>query len=106
MKLSYEQALEAVNAGRLPRKDGFVEVPVNVFIERIDVGMAPLPSIAFYHEPDTAKLLRKADQPYSALALSARESIWVREEDLGVVKGFAENVLVNPKASAMTPEKR
>ena len=71
--IDHQKALEAVTADRLPRKNGYCEVPTAVFISEVDVNMPALPAVAFYVWPNgrtQPEVLKKSDQPYSPLALS------------------------------------
>jgi len=104
-KLTHQQALEAVYTDRLERKGEFVRVPTALFIDKVDVNMPPLPSIAFY-ELDAAgqpELLRKSDQPYSPLALSNYEHIWISGEDYSSLKRFAELRILQGNAAPGKP---
>ncbi len=89
------------------RRPGFVQIPTGVFVERFDVGIQPLPPIAFFHfgdEPTASpRLIREANQPFSAIALSAYQTIWVREQDYPIIRARVENVLTNPKLTADLP---
>jgi len=77
---------------------GFLEIPTSVFIDRIDLKMPALPSVAFYAiNNDRLEKIRNAEQPYSTLALSAAKTIWIKEEDFHLIKGFTENLLTDPK---------
>jgi putative nucleotidyltransferase with HDIG domain len=108
--LSHQDALSRVYAGRLNRRDGYCEIPTSAFITKIDVNMAPLPAVAVYVpilDASGFRLLKPADQPYSPLALSAHNSIWIREEDYKAIRNYAESLILNPKGSAdLPPEKR
>ncbi len=107
-RISHQEALEKVNAGRLNHREGYTEIPTSVFVEKIDVNMPALPAIAFYQLKNNAfEVVRQADQPYSPLALSLHETIWIKGEDYLVIKGYAENLLVNPNLNSSLPvEKR
>ncbi len=108
--LSHQDALSRVYAGRVMRKDGYCEIPTAAFVTKIDVGMAPLPSIAVFvpvQDTEGFRMLKSADQPYSPLALSAHNAVWIKEEDFPTIKGYAESVILNPRSSSdLTPEKR
>lgn len=105
---NHQQALESVNAGRVSRQNGYCEIPTAVFVDKIDVNMPPLPPVAFYiFKNGKAEMIRKADQPYSPLALSVHETVWIHEEDFHHLKAYAENLIVNPNLAATLPvEKR
>jgi HD-GYP domain-containing protein (c-di-GMP phosphodiesterase class II) len=105
----HADTLETDAPGSSTRKQGLIEVPTGVFVQRFDVNMAPLPPIAFFvfSTEGVPKQIRAADQPFSPLALSAYETIWIREEDFHHVRKYAESVLTNPKLTANLPvEKR
>jgi HD-GYP domain-containing protein (c-di-GMP phosphodiesterase class II) len=88
---------------------GFLEVPTAIFVERVDLNMPALPSVAFYRvgEDNELEKFRDAAQPYSSLALSSQKSVWIREEDFHLIKKFTENLLSNPKFSeALSTETR
>jgi HD-GYP domain-containing protein (c-di-GMP phosphodiesterase class II) len=107
--LSHQDALSRVYAGRVNRRDGYVEVPTTAFVVKVDVNMAPLPAVALYvpvQDAEGFRLLKGADQPYSPLALSAYPAIWIREEDFVTIRGYAESLILNPKASSEPSEKR
>ncbi len=104
-----QQALERVNAGRVSRKAGYCEIPTVIFVAKVDIQMPPLPAVAFYSmgEKGKPKRIRKAEQSYSAMALSQYQTIWIREEDFHVIKDYAEKIIVNPKTgAALPPEQR
>lgn len=113
--LTREDALEKVYAGRITRRGGYCEIPTTVFVERIDVGMPSLPPISFYRLAPSgqAEQIRGKDEPFSSLALSLHDSIWVREDELPAVRSFAEGLILNKgnheadgKDSSIPVEKR
>jgi HD-GYP domain-containing protein (c-di-GMP phosphodiesterase class II) len=109
-----QRALEMVYAGRMNRKGPYYEVPTSVFFDKIDVGMPALPPIAFYRvtnpDPDLAPFssktarakdedveveqIRAAAEPCSPLALSLHKSIWVKEDEIGALRAFAEGLIL------------
>jgi putative nucleotidyltransferase with HDIG domain len=111
-KLNYEQALEAVYAERLPRQGGLVSVPTALFVGKIDVNMPALPAMAFYRLNDEGKpeLLRAKDQPFSPLALSLHENVWVEEGEFSTIRKFAEGLILKgatgAQAAPVPTEKR
>ncbi|MGE0614904.1 MAG: HD-GYP domain-containing protein [Bacteriovoracia bacterium] len=102
---AHQDALEKTFAGRLKETvEGYYEVPTVLFVNKIDLGMAPLPDIAFFNDKDgKVEVLRQADQPYSALALSNFEKILVRTEDFGDLKRFAEQQIVSGVGKGAMP---
>ncbi len=107
--------LELIYAGRVIRREGFCEIPTSVFVNKIDVNMPALPSVAFFKFGADGKpnQIRGPTQAYSPLALSINPTIWVREEDFGIVRSFAENMILGkalgsgPKEPSSIPvEKR
>ena len=83
---------------------GYLEIPTAVFVDRIDLKMAALPSIAFYSlQENKLEKIRNAEQAYSSLALSSMKSVWIREEDFHLIKNFTENLLSNPKLAESLP---
>ncbi len=102
-KLDHQQALEAVYAERVKKRGNYMSVPTALFIERIDVnssGMG-LPEAAFYllNEKGEAELLRKADQPFSLLALSVHDEVWVTKDEYPAVKKYAEALILTAASS-------
>src|SRR3954447_889541 len=87
---------------------GFYEVPVTLFVEKVDINMPALPPVALYRmENGVPHLLKKADQPFSPLVLSQYETVWIEEVDFRKIKNQAENLLVNPRLAGNLPvEKR
>jgi putative nucleotidyltransferase with HDIG domain len=100
-KLTHDQALEAVYADRLAHHGDYVEVPTSLFFEKVDVNMAPLPPVAFFElgSGGKADCVRQADQPYSPLALSARDTVWVHTRDLQTIRRYAENAILSAAAA-------
>ncbi len=103
-----KSALERILSGNLRREHGYVEIPTEALVPKVDVKMPPLPSIAFYIIKDGKfELLRRPDQAYSALALSMHPVIWVSEADLKQFRHFAENALLDPEAlKDLPPEEK
>ncbi len=108
-----EDPVAQTHSGRLPRRNGYIEVPTGLFIEKVDVGMPSLPPVAFYEfspeAPSSAppQLIRKAEEGFSPLALSLRDSVWINESDFPAVRDYAEDLLVHPRATAhLKPERR
>jgi putative nucleotidyltransferase with HDIG domain len=95
---SFQQSLEDLWSNRLAQRDGYIQVPTSLFVSRIDLNMPSLPPTDLYvEEPGGGfTLLRKANQPYSALALSVRPHVWIREQDLRPIRGFAETQAFSP----------
>ena len=92
---SHQRALELVYAGRTAKRDGYCEIPTNVFVDKIDVDMPDLPPVAFYKfNGNVPEQIRAPDQPYSPLALSLHPTIWIREEEMPVVRAFAEHLIL------------
>lgn len=106
------ELLARISAGRVQHRLGYFEVPTLLFVEKVDVNQPSLPSIAFYvfkedHQTPGPTLLREADQPYSALALSTHENVWIRDEDFPAIRTLSETLLTRPEnGSSLTPEKR
>lgn len=92
-----QEALEQYLAGKLARKDGHYEVPTALFVAQLDVRMPPLPTVAFYVQSDkasaTLELLKDKDQPFSRLALSNHERIYILESDIGALKAYCDSLL-------------
>jgi HD-GYP domain-containing protein (c-di-GMP phosphodiesterase class II) len=103
-------ALELDPVSTRIRHPGYVQIPTGVFVERFDVNISPLPAISFYFFPDEAdaspRLIREANQPFSALALAAYETIWILERDFPMIRKRIESVLTNPKLTADLPAER
>jgi hypothetical protein len=94
-RISHEDALEAAFAGRLKPVGKYLEVPTSLFVGQIDIKMPPLPEIAFYIlKGGKPELLRAADQPYSALALSANKTVLIQASDMDILKRYAQDVLL------------
>src|SRR5580704_2284403 len=92
---AHQRALELVYAGRTNKRAGFCEIPTTVFVDKIDVNMPELPAVGFYKlQGDKAEQIRAPDQPYSPLALSLHASVWVREDEMDVVRAFAEHLIL------------
>ncbi len=107
--MTYTEALEAVYADRLNRKQGYVEIPISLFIDKVDVNMPSIPEIAFYQfKGEKAEVIKPATQAYSPLALSLHETIWIKAEDLELLRRFVESVILKPSdsAGAFPSEKR
>jgi len=108
-----EDPVVQAHSGRLPRKNGYIQIPTGLFIEKVDVGMPSLPPIAFYEFDEEAqsaqepKLLKAPQDSFSPLALSLRDFVWIKEEDYKTIRDYAEDLLVHPRATAhLTPERR
>lgn len=101
-------ALERILSGTLRREQGYVEIPTEAIVPKVDVKMPPLPAIAFFTQKNGKfELLRSPDQPYSALALSMHPVIWVTEADLKFFRNFAESALLDPEAlKSLPPEEK
>jgi HD-GYP domain-containing protein (c-di-GMP phosphodiesterase class II) len=98
---SYFDTLQAVYTDRLNRKNGYVEIPTLFFVGKIDVQMPDLPEIAFYLlKGEKTELLKQPKEIYSSLALSLHDVIWIKEEDLEVLRRFAESIILKPSDSA------
>jgi HD-GYP domain-containing protein (c-di-GMP phosphodiesterase class II) len=99
--MSHTDALQAVATGQLTRREGFAEVPIAFFVDRIDVNMEPLPEMAlFIRENASFTQLVAAGQPFSKLAVSVHESLWIREDDLAGLGRYAEKALLAPGQGA------
>ena len=110
-RLTHQQALEYTFADRMPRKDGYVELPTTFFADNLDVNLPPLPAVGFYQRVDgKIRTLREAQQPYSLLALTAFESILVKEEEFDLIKKYAETLILGATGGGysmtLPPEKR
>lgn len=92
----HQDALERAYAGRLNKTaEGFVEIPSALFVGQVDLKMNPLPSIDIYvRKNGKPELLRKADQPYSPLALNAYENILVEEKSVEAIRKYAESIIL------------
>ena len=103
-----KSALERILSGNLRREQGYVEIPTEALVPKVDVKMPPLPAIAFFIIKDGKfEILRRPDQTYSALALSMHPVIWVTEADLKYFRQFAENALLDPEAlKDLPPEEK
>jgi HD-GYP domain-containing protein (c-di-GMP phosphodiesterase class II) len=102
---AHQRALELVYAGRTTKKNGFCEVPTTVFVDKIDVDMPELPSVGFYRfQGEKAEQIRAPDQPYSPLALSLHASVWIREDEMGAVRAFAEHLILGGNPSGASPK--
>jgi HD-GYP domain-containing protein (c-di-GMP phosphodiesterase class II) len=101
-----------MDAAKAPRNEGaplgYYEVPVSLFVEKVDVNMPALPPVSLYRmENGQAVLIKKADQPFSPLVLSQYETVWLTHEDFHKIKDQAEKLLVNPRLAGNLPiEKR
>jgi HD-GYP domain-containing protein (c-di-GMP phosphodiesterase class II) len=90
---THEEALQAVYSDSLDRRNGFVRVPTSLFVSKVDVNMPALPEVDFFVETGaTGKfdILRHGDQPYSSLALSVHEFIWLKEPELPQIRKYAD----------------
>jgi putative nucleotidyltransferase with HDIG domain len=116
---AHQQALERVYAGRFNKKAGYCEIPTAVFVDKIDVNMPDLPPVGFYRlsNDGTSEVeqLRAPDQPYSPLALSLHQTVWVREDEMPEVRTFVEHLILGGSptggqtdsgASTLSTEKR
>lgn len=97
----YFDVLQAVYTDRLNRQKDFVEIPTIFFVGKIDVQMPDLPEIAFYLlKGEKVELLKQPKEVYSPLALSLHDAIWIKEDDLELLRRFAEAVILKPGDSA------
>lgn len=98
------QALEQVYAGRLNKKAGYTEVPTALFVDKIDVNMPELPPVGFFkftgENGANIEQLRTPDQPYSPLAISLHQTIWVRDEEMPIVRSFVERLILGGSPGA------
>jgi HD-GYP domain-containing protein (c-di-GMP phosphodiesterase class II) len=103
----HDLALQAIYADRLPKQGEFAQLPVSVFIEKVDVNMAPLPPIAL-HAMRNGKIeqIKGADQAFSPLALSLHEHVWVHEKDLPQLKRYAESLILSGTSGTPLPVDR
>ncbi len=100
-KDEYAHALELVHARRLNRNDAYFEVPTVLLVHRINVKMEALPKVSLYEmENQSPRLIRSAEQPFSALALSLRPSVWVHESEMELIYELADAALLNPASNA------
>ncbi|MBI4925826.1 MAG: HD domain-containing protein [Bdellovibrio sp.] len=96
-KKIFTEALEDVYSDRLKRKDGFVEVPTSVFIEKVDVYAPDLPNIDFYIlKENKFEVLKSAQESYSPLVLSMHDYIWIKEEYIEHVRSHVEGIILKP----------
>lgn len=103
------QLLEQVFSGNWPRTpDGFIEIPTEMFVSKVDLKMPSLPRVGFYlMKAGKPEVLRKPEQPYSALALSAHPTIWVKESDFGLMRDYAQAQMIETaKIQAIPAQKR
>jgi HD-GYP domain-containing protein (c-di-GMP phosphodiesterase class II) len=83
---------------------GYVEVPTALFIEKVDVETPRIPEVdLFSFEGGHYQCLRRAGEPFSALALSLRPTVWIRQGDFAKLRGVADSLLTNPKLTAHLP---
>lgn len=96
----YRQALERAFSGRLKKiQNEYFEIPTSLFVSKLDLKMPSLPEIAFYIEKDgKIEILKKPDQKYSTLALSAHENILIHEKDFPEIRRFAEARILSDSA--------
>src|SRR6478609_7862428 len=82
---SFSQLLEDLWSDRLTRREGYVQVPTSLFVSRIDINMPAIPAMDIFIEQNGGafSILKKAEQPFSPLALSAYPHVWIKEKDLG-----------------------
>lgn len=90
------EILEKAYTGRLVEVDqNYYEVPTSLFVDHVDVKMPALPAISFFEKKDgKITQIRKADQPYSSLALSSRESVLINKADVNQIKQYAESIIL------------
>lgn len=102
----YQSALESVNAGRLKCRDGYCEVPTEIFVAKVDVGMGPLPDIEFHQLKETGfEAIPRQGGSYSPLALSVHRHVWVRESDMDPVRAYAQKILTQPDSNLPQSER-
>lgn len=97
---TYQIALEQVLAGKLESHEGHYKIPTTLFVPKVDIQMPPLPPVAFY-ELDASgefKILRERERPFSALALSSRDFIYVPASDLQVLREHAQSQIASSTA--------
>ncbi len=97
--------LAKVMSGKLNRRDGYVEVPTEIFVEKVDIKMPPIPAVIFYkfssNEPGQKPApIPKHSANYSPLALSQHETVWIEENDLPVIENFAKALILAPSANS------
>ncbi|HTL13466.1 MAG TPA: hypothetical protein VL588_13315, partial [Bdellovibrionota bacterium] len=98
------RALQLAFADRLPRRNGYLEVPTALFVPKVDVRMPPLPSVSLYvWEGAGVRKIRDAEQPYSPLALSAHPFVLVSEADAEGIRRFAERQILSGGESGGLP---
>jgi HD-GYP domain-containing protein (c-di-GMP phosphodiesterase class II) len=107
-KLTYEEALEAVYAERVSRRGGLVNIPTSIFVGKIDVNMPALPPMAFFrfNERGDREQIRGKDQPYSPLALSLHDSVWIDSGDFAAIRKFAEGMILKGASGSVPTERR
>ena len=106
--IPHDKALELTFAGRLEQVGEHLKVPTSLFVSKVDVKMPALPSMEFYVEKDgQIELLKKADDPFSPLALSVYDYVLVDEKETNNLKDFAEKqLLAEGRSKALPTEQR
>jgi len=97
--LARQHALERVSKGQLREiEKGYLEVPTDVFVGRIDVKMPSLPSIDYFIEREgKIGILKEKGKHLSPLALSAHPLVVIRTRDFDTLKGFTDTQLLREK---------
>src|SRR5690606_9430566 len=84
--------------------DGYFEIPTDLFVEKIDLKMTPLPDISFYRlVGNEVQLLRRAEEPFSPLTLSNYREVLVEGRDLRRIKEYAESRMLSLGRSNRLP---
>src|SRR5262245_4098573 len=98
-RMSHAEALQAVSAGRLTHhRDGYSEIPIAFFVDRIDVGQEPIPPMdLFIRDKGKFERLIAADQPVSRLAISVHDALWVKDSDLSILRQYAEKMVLDTR---------
>ena len=99
----YQQSLAHVMAGKLERRNGFIEIPTEIFVAKVDVNMPSIPPILFYRfngDEQTPQPIAKHSEVYSPLALSRFPMVWIEEKNLGLIEDYTRALMVNPNSNS------
>jgi len=107
-KADYQDTIEKIYAERLTSfGEDHYSIPTVIFVGKVDLKMAPLPKIdLFIEENGSAKILKKADQVYSPLALSKHASILIKKSDFPKIKQYVESLIIGSSQGSNMPQQK